>query len=98
MYEWTIDYITLGVYLIGVTVIGTLTARRVSSASKFFMGERKFGKWMMTMFTSVQGRVPIRLSPPSRRPTRWVHRASGTSGLWIFATPSTGCWRRSSGA
>ena len=43
MYDWTIDYIALGVYLIGVTVIGALTARRVSSASTFFMGERRIG-------------------------------------------------------
>ena len=87
MYDWTIDYITLGVYLIGVTVIGTLTARRVSSASTFFMGERKFGKWMMTMFTFGTG-----TSTDQAVTTVAKTYTVGASGiwyqwLWIFATP-----------
>ena len=87
MYDWTIDYITLGVYLIGVTVIGTLTARRVSSASTFFMGERRFGKWMMTMFTFGTG-----TSTDQAVTTVAKTYTVGASGiwyqwLWIFATP-----------
>ena len=87
MYDWTIDYITLGVYLIGVTVIGTLTARRVSSASTFFMGERRFGKWMMTMFTFGTG-----TSTDQAVTTVAKTYTVGASGiwyqwLWLFATP-----------
>ena len=87
MYDWTIDYITLGVYLIGVTVIGTLTARKVTSASTFFMGERKFGKWMMTMFTFGTG-----TSTDQAVTTVAKTYTVGASGiwyqwLWIFATP-----------
>ena len=87
MYNWTIDYITLGVYLIAVTVIGTLTARKVTSASTFFMGERKFGKWMMTMFTFGTG-----TSTDQAVTTVAKTYTVGASGiwyqwLWIFATP-----------
>ncbi len=40
--KWLVDYIVLGAYLIGITSMGMLAAKRVKSASTFFMGERKF--------------------------------------------------------
>ena len=87
MYDWTIDFFTLGAYLIAVTVIGALTARKVTSASTFFMGERKFGKWMMTMFTFGTG-----TSTDQAVTTVAKTYTIGASGiwyqwLWIFATP-----------
>ena len=36
MYDWTIDFFTLGAYLIAVTVIGTLTARKVTTVAKTY--------------------------------------------------------------
>lgn len=87
MNEWLIDYIVLGAYLIGITLIGTLAAKRVKSASTFFMGERKFGKLMMTFFTFGTG-----TSTDQAVTTVAKTYAVGASGiwyqwLWIFATP-----------
>ena len=87
MHDWTLDYITLGAYLIAVTVIGTLAARKVTSTSTFFMGERKFGKWMMTLFTFGTG-----TSTDQAVTTVAKTYTVGASGiwyqwLWIFATP-----------
>ena len=87
MHDWTLDYITLGAYLIAVTVIGTLAARKVTTASSFFMGERKFGKWMMTLFTFGTG-----TSTDQAVTTVAKTYTVGASGiwyqwLWIFATP-----------
>ena len=44
------DWLVIVVYLFGITFIGSLAARRVTSSASLFMGDRKFGKVMMIFF------------------------------------------------
>lgn len=82
-----IDFIVIVVYLIGITVIGSWAAKRVKSAASFFIGDRKFGKVMMSffMFTAAT-RYDQAVSVTSK-----VY-SSGASGIWyqwmwLFSTP-----------
>ncbi len=45
-----IDLAVICSYLIGITLVGVWAARRVKSTTSFFIGDRKFGKWMMMFF------------------------------------------------
>ena len=38
-------------YLIGITLIGIRSAKKVKTAASFFITDRKFGKTMMTFFS-----------------------------------------------
>ncbi len=44
------DLAVLGIYFLGITIIGVWAARRIKSTSDFFM-PRSFGKMMMVMFS-----------------------------------------------
>ena len=44
-----LDLATLVVYLIGIMIAGLWVARKVKSASDYFMGGRQFGKAFMIM-------------------------------------------------
>ena len=46
-----LDWAVIVIYLAGITIIGTWAAKRVRSASSFFIGDRKFGKVLMMFFT-----------------------------------------------
>ncbi|RKY09268.1 MAG: sodium:solute symporter family protein, partial [Planctomycetota bacterium] len=46
----TADWIVLGMYFLLVTLIGIHTARKIKTSNDFFM-PRKFGKFMMMMFS-----------------------------------------------
>ncbi len=86
-FEWVINCLVLGAYLIGITVIGTLSARKVKDASTFFMGQRQFGKWMMTFFNFGTG-----TSTDQAVSTVAKTYTVGASGiwyqwLWLFSTP-----------
>jgi Na+/proline symporter len=82
-----IDLAVIVVYLVGITVIGSWAAKRVKSAASFFIGDRKFGKVMMSFFmftaaTHYDQAVSV---------TSKVFR-SGASGIWyqwmwLFVTP-----------
>ncbi len=82
-----IDFAVIVVYLVGITVIGSWAAKRVKSAASFFIGDRKFGKIMMSFFmftaaTHYDQAVSV---------TSKVYR-SGASGIWyqwmwLFSTP-----------
>ena len=80
------DIVTLGIYLLGVTVIGVLAARRVKNASDFIM-PRRFGKWMMMMHgfgTATHSDQAVSVASKSF--------TNGLSGIWyqwmwLFATP-----------
>lgn len=85
--EWLIDYIVLFGYLIGITVIGALSAKRVKNSSTFFMSERNFGKLMMTFFNFGTG-----TSTDQAVTTVAKTYTVGAGGiwyqwLWIFSTP-----------
>ena len=44
------DWLVIAFYLLGITFIGSLAAKKVTSSASLFMGERKFGKAMMVFF------------------------------------------------
>jgi Na+/proline symporter len=80
------DVIVLGLYLVGVTVIGVWAAKRIKNISDFFM-PRRFGKLMMVTHAFGTGTHSDQaVSVASKSFT------NGLSGiwyqwLWLFATP-----------
>ncbi|MBN1125963.1 MAG: sodium:solute symporter family protein [Sedimentisphaerales bacterium] len=81
------DWIIILGYLIGITVIGTWAARRVKSAASYFIGDRKFGKWMMMFFMFGSGTHSDQAVSVAAKTYQ-----SGVSGIWyqwqwLFVTP-----------
>jgi Na+/proline symporter len=80
------DILVLGLYLVGITVIGIWAARRIKNTADFFM-PRKFGKVMMITHAFGTGTHSDQaVSVASKSFT------NGLSGiwyqwLWLFATP-----------
>ncbi|MCP4639398.1 MAG: sodium:solute symporter family protein [bacterium] len=82
-----LDWLTLSVYLIGITVIGVWTARKVKDTADFFIGGRKFGKMFMIFFSfgaGTNGNQAVTVASKTY--------TNGLSGiwyqfLWLFATP-----------
>jgi len=80
------DVFVLGLYLVGITVIGVWAARRIKNVADFFM-PRRFGKAMMIMHAFGTGTHSDQaVSVASKSFT------NGLSGiwyqwLWLFATP-----------
>ncbi|HIE98035.1 MAG TPA: sodium:solute symporter family protein [Planctomycetes bacterium] len=80
------DWMALGVYLIGVTLLGIWASRQVKSMSDFVM-PRRFGKLMMLMHgfgTSTHSDQAVSVASKCY--------SSGLSGIWyqwmwLFATP-----------
>lgn len=46
-----IDWLIILVYLSSLALIGVWVAKKIKTASSFFISERNFGKTMMTFFT-----------------------------------------------
>lgn len=82
-----LDWLVIAAYLIVITVLGASAAKKVKTASDFFISDRKFGKLMMTLFTFGTGtNTDQAVSVASKTYT------SGASGiwyqwLWLFSTP-----------
>jgi SSS family transporter len=82
-----LDWVTLLVYLIGITVLGVWMARKVKDTTDFFMGGRRFGKVFMTFFGFGAGTHSDQAVSVASKTY-----ASGMSGiwyqwLWLFCTP-----------
>ena len=81
------DWLVIIVYLIILALIGIWAARKIRTASSFFISERNFGKTMMTFFTFGTGtNTDQAVTVVSKT------HVSGASGiwyqwLWLFATP-----------
>ncbi|HEO71424.1 MAG TPA: sodium:solute symporter family protein [Candidatus Hydrogenedentes bacterium] len=81
------DWITLGIYLVGVTAIGVWTARKVKDTADFFIGGRRFGKAFMLFFAfgaGTNGNQAVGVASKTY--------SNGMSGiwyqlLWLFSTP-----------
>ena len=81
------DWMTLGVYFLGIVAIGVWTATRIKDTADFFIGGRRFGKTLMVFFSfgaGTNGNQAVAVSSGSYR--------AGMSGiwwqwLWLFATP-----------
>ena len=81
------DWLVIAVYLLGITFIGSLAARKVTSSASLFMGDRKFGKAMMVFFGFGSGTHSDQAVSVAAK-TYGV----GASGiwyqwLWLFVTP-----------
>jgi len=81
------DWLTLGVYMVGITAIGIWAARRVKDTADFFIGGRRFGKAFMVFFSfgaGTNGNQAVAVAAKTY--------SNGMSGiwyqfLWLFATP-----------
>ena len=82
-----IDWVIVAAYLIGVTLLGISSARRVKTSSNFFISDRQSGKLLMTFFSFGTGtNTDQAIGVASKTYT------SGASGiwyqwLWLFSTP-----------
>lgn len=82
-----IDWLVIIVYLSSLVVIGIWSARKIKTASSFFISERNFGKAMMTFFNFGTGtNTDQAVTVVSKT---FVSGASGIwyQWLWLFATP-----------
>ncbi len=82
-----IDWFVIIVYLSSLVVIGVWSARKIKTASSFFITERNFGKTMMTFFNFGTGtNTDQAVTVVSKT---FVSGASGIwyQWLWLFATP-----------
>jgi len=82
-----LDWLVIAGYLLGITIVGVWTAKRVKSTSSFFIGDRQFGKIMMMFFTFGAGTHTDQAVGVAAKTYR-----SGVSGiwyqwLWLFVTP-----------
>ena len=82
-----IDWIVIVIYLLGITFIGLWAVRKVRSSASFFIGDRKFGKVMMSFFMFGSGTHSDQAVGVASKTY-----SSGVSGiwyqwLWLFVTP-----------
>ena len=81
-----IDWLVLPVYLIGVTVLGAWTARRVKSSGDFFM-PRRFGKAMMITFAFGTGTSSDQAATVASKAVTNGLSAIWWQWVWLPATP-----------
>jgi Na+/proline symporter len=82
-----IDWVVLGVYLVAIAAIGIIAGLKVKDTDQYFMGQRKFGKWLMigqSFGTGTHSEMPVSLAGA-------VYHL-GLSAIWyqwknLFATP-----------
>jgi len=82
-----IDWLMIGIYLVGIMLVGVWAVKKVKSSTSFFMGDRKFGKIMMIFFMFGTGTHSDQAVGVAAKTYR-----SGASGiwyqwLWMFSTP-----------
>lgn len=81
-----IDWAVLPVYLIGITLLGAWTARRVKSSSDFFM-PRRFGKAMMITFAFGTGTSSDQAVTVASKTLTNGLSAIWWQWVWLPATP-----------
>lgn len=82
-----VDWAVLVVYFVVIAIVGLLAARRIKTTDHYFLGNRKFNKWIMigqTFGTGTHAEMPVSLAGA-------VYNL-GISGIWfqwknLFATP-----------
>jgi len=82
-----IDWIVTISYLVGIAVIGWLAGRRVKGTESYFLGDRRFSKWLMisqSFGVGTHAEMPVSLAG--------AVYSIGLSGIWyqwknLFATP-----------
>jgi Na+/proline symporter len=83
----TADWIVLAAYLIGITVIGVWSFRRVKGMDDFFMGGRRFGKVFMMFFAFGAGTSSEQAVSVVAGTFRTGLAGIWYQFLWLWATP-----------
>ena len=81
------DWAVLCLYLIGITVIGTWSYRRIKGMDDFFMGGRRFGKIFMMFFAFGSGTSSELAVSVVAGPFRAGLTGIRYQFLWLWATP-----------
>jgi Na+/proline symporter len=87
MHIATIDWIVLVAYLFFIAAIGIIVGLRVKDTEHYFLGKRRFGKWLMigqSFGIGTHAEMPVSLAG--------AVYSIGASGIWyqwknLFATP-----------
>lgn len=82
-----IDWLVIAGYLVGITLIGVWTAKKVKSTTSFFIGDRKFGKIMMMFFTFGAGTHSDQAVSVAAKTYRVGVSGIWYQWLWLFCTP-----------
>lgn len=83
----TLDWVILVGYMVVVTLIGLVAGFKVKDSEHYFLGKRKFGKWLMigqSFGIGTHAEMPVSLAG--------AVYTTGMSGIWfhwknLFATP-----------
>lgn len=81
------DWFTLGLYLVGITILGVWTANRIKDTTDFFLAGRRMGKALMVFFSfgsGTSGNQAVGVAAKTY--------TNGFSGIWfqwlyLFPTP-----------
>ena len=82
-----IDWLVLLAYMIGVTIIGVLSYKKVKDATDFFMGGRRFGKVFMMFFAFGSGTSSDQAVSVAAGSFRYGLAGIWYQFLWLWATP-----------
>jgi len=82
-----LDLVTLFVYLLGITGIGLWAAKKVRSTGDYFMGGRKFGRWLMVMHNFGSGTHTDQAVSVAGASYKIGLAGIWYQWLWLFVTP-----------
>lgn len=82
-----IDWAIIIVYLVGITVLGTWTARKVKTAASFFISDRRFGKVFMILFGFGTGTHSDHAVSVAAKTYNTGAPGIWYQWLWLFVTP-----------
>lgn len=81
------DWLVVCIYLVGITIIGIWAAKRVKDAASYFIGDRKFGKWMMIFFMFGAGTHSDQAVSVASKTYRIGAAGIWYQWVWLLATP-----------
>jgi len=81
------DWLIVACYLVGITVIGTWSVKKVRTATSYFIGDRKFGKIMMMFFMFGTGTHSDQAVSVAAKTYRCGASGIWYQWLWLFCTP-----------
>ncbi len=81
------DWFTLLVYLAGITALGMWMSKTIHNTTDFFVGGRRYGKWLQTFFTFGAGTHSDQAVGVAAK--TFVTGMSGIwyQWMWLFVTP-----------
>ncbi|MBF0430367.1 MAG: sodium:solute symporter family protein [Fibrobacteria bacterium] len=82
-----IDLLVLAVYLLGITILGSWAAKRVTTAASFFISDRKFGKFMMLFHAFGTGTHSDQAVSVAAKTFHVGASGIWYQWLWLFSTP-----------